>query len=268
MSGSPLSRAAVAASALALQIAAGAATAAPLVTGSDSVKLLFAGGIDPTTGLLKGSPALAVQFPGGAPANFIMDTGSAGMVVYGAGFTPPSGVTPLVTNAVQAYKSDNLQFTGNVYPTDIQIGLPGNTVSATVPVLYATSQSCAQGTSCSLVSSLMFMGVGFGEPTTGNTNWFQLNTTQRNPLFNITAINGVSASPTKGWIMSRNGITVGLTPTNIQEFNPLGLESLSLNSTGFNRGTAAVVASTSGSILPPVPTTFTGTVLEIGRAHV
>ena len=169
MSGSLFTRAAVAASALALQIAAGPALAAPLVTGSDSVKLLFAGGVDPSTGLLQGSPALAVQFPGSSPQNFIIDTGSAGMVVDGAAFTPPSGATPLVTHAVQAYKSDNLQFTGNVYHTVVQIGLPGNSVSATVLVLYATSQSFAQGSSCSPVASLKF--VGLDDVQHGNYRW-------------------------------------------------------------------------------------------------
>ena len=256
-----LSWAVVGTSLLALQAATGAAVAAPLVTGSDSIKLLFAGGVDPSTGLLKGSPALAVQFPGGSPQNFIMDTGSAGMVVYGGGFTPPSGATPLVVNAVQAYKSDNLEFTGNVYATDVQIGLPGHSVTATVPVLYATSQSCAQGSSCSPVSSLKFMGVGFGQAAVGNTNWFQLDTTARNPLFNITAINGVPADPTHGWIMSSMGITVGLTDSNIQAFDPAGLEMLSTSADGFNRGSAAVVASATGDPLPPMPSAFTGTVL-------
>ena len=258
---SPLTRAAVAASALALQMTAGVAAAKPLVTGPDSVKLLFAGGVDPGTGLLKGSPALSVQFPDGGQYNFIMDTGSAGMVVFGSGFAPPPGVTPLVTNAVQAYKSDNLEFTGDVYETILQIGSPGHSVSAKVPVLYATSQGCAVGASCPQVSSLMFMGVGFGQAAVGNTNWFQLNTTERNPLFNITAINGVPANPTSGWIMSSTGITVGLTDANIQAFDPAGLEILSTSADGFNRGNAAVVATASGGGTPPAPSAFTGTVL-------
>ena len=244
--------------------AGGSALAAPLTTASDSLKILFSGGVDPTTGLLQGSPALNASFPGGQQGTFIMDTGSAGMVVYNTPFAPPPGAMPDYVGVVQAYKSDNLAYTGDVYTTLIEIGTPGNSVTAQVPILYANQQSCADpGQPCSLASSLRFMGVGFGEPPGGTTAW-PITSTQRNPLFNITAINGVPANPSQGWIMASNGITVGLTPANTAGFNPAGLEQLSSTSDGFNRGAAAVFASPTvpGQLPPgPPPGPFSGTVL-------
>ena len=62
-------------------------------------------------------------------------------------------------------------------------------------------------------------------------------------------------------MMSSMGITVGLTPANIQAFNPAGLESLGTTAAGFNRGNAAVLASASVAGLPAVPSAFNGTVL-------
>ncbi|MFO0017898.1 MAG: hypothetical protein ACK52U_15250 [Synechococcaceae cyanobacterium] len=241
----------------------GSAMAAPLTTGSDSLKILFSGGVDPATGLLHGSPALNATFPDGQQGTFIMDTGSAGMVVYNTSFSPPSGA-PAYTDVIQAYKSDNLLFQGDVYLTQVEIGTPGNSVTANVPVLDASQQRCADPSqSCTLASSWRFIGVGFGEVGAGNTAW-PINGTQRNPLFNITAINGVSANPTQGWIMASDGITVGLTPANTASFNPAGLEPLSTSPDGFNRGSAAVFASPTvpgqaPPSLPPVP--FSGTVL-------
>ena len=97
--------------------AGGSALAAPLSTGSDALKILFSGGVDPATGLLSGSPALTATFPSGQQGTFIMDAGSAGMVVYNTPFTPPAGATPAYANVIQAYKSDNLLFEGDVYLT-------------------------------------------------------------------------------------------------------------------------------------------------------
>jgi hypothetical protein len=121
----------------------GSALAGPLSTGSDSIKILFSGGVDPATGLLKGSPSLTATFPDLQAGTFIMDTGSAGMVVYKAGFSPPAGASPAYKDVIQAYKSDNLLFEGDVYTTQIEIGTPGNSVTSTVPILYATKQRCA-----------------------------------------------------------------------------------------------------------------------------
>jgi hypothetical protein len=241
----------------------GSVLAAPLTTGSDTVTIPFSGGVNPITGLLQGSPALNAVFPGGQQDTFIMDTGSAGMVVYNTPFTPAAGATPAYSNVIQAYKSNNLLFQGDVYYTSIEFGTPGNSVTANVPVLFATQQSCAIGNQCSLASSWRFMGVGFGEPPGGNTTW-PINSTQRNPLFQITEINGVPAAPTKGWIMASDGITVGLTPANTGGFNPAGLEGLTSSSDGFNRGGAAVFASpTVAGQPPPSPPLgpFSGTVL-------
>lgn len=243
--------------------AGGSAFAAPLVTGSNSLKILFSGGVNPATGLLHGSPALNATFSG-QQATFIMDTGSAGMVVYNTPFSPPASATPIYTGVIQAYKSDNLLFQGDVYLTQVEIGTPGNSVTANVPVLYASQQSCADLTqSCTLASSWRFMGVGFGEVGAGNTAW-PITGTQRNPLFNITAINGLSANPTQGWIMASDGITVGLTPANTASFNPAGLEVLNPSVDGFGRGSAAVFASptVAGQAPPsPPPGPFSGTVL-------
>jgi hypothetical protein len=143
--------------------ASGSALAAPLSTGSDSIKILFSGGVDPATGLLKGSPALTATFPDLQAGTFIMDTGSAGMVVYKAGFSPPAGASPAYKDVIQAYKSDNLLFEGDVYTTQIEIGTPGDSVTSMVPILYATKQRCAdESKTCSKKDSLRFMGVGFG----------------------------------------------------------------------------------------------------------
>jgi hypothetical protein len=74
--------------------AGGSALAAPLSTGSDALKILFSGGVDPSTGLPSGSPALKATFPSGQQGTCIMDTGSAGMVVYNTPFTPQQAQLP------------------------------------------------------------------------------------------------------------------------------------------------------------------------------
>ena len=85
------------------------------------------------------------------------------------------------------------------------------------------------------------MGVGFGESASSTTNWQTLNTIQRNPLFNITGIDGQAATPTLGWIMSSTGITVGLTATNTQPFASSSLDTLTgSTSTGWARGRSSV----------------------------
>jgi len=44
--------------------------------------------------MIQGSPALNATFPNGQQGTFIMDTGSAGMVVNNTPFSPPPGATP------------------------------------------------------------------------------------------------------------------------------------------------------------------------------
>ena len=216
-----------------------AATGTITALGVDSVFLPFAGGV--TNGLLTGSPALSVSIGTGAAENFIMDTGSTGMVVYNTGYTPPQGATPILTNVVQAYASNNVSFTGNVYNTTVQIGSGSDSAIANVPLLVATSASCTTGSGCTIPSSWRFMGVGFGESASSTTNWQTLNTIQRNPLFNITGIDGQAATPTLGWIMSSTGITVGLTATNTQPFASSSLDTLTgSTSTGWARGRSSV----------------------------
>ena len=130
--------------------------------------------------------------------------------------------------------------------------------------LYASQQRRADPSkSCSLASSWRFMGVGFGEAPAGSTAW-PIYGTQRNPLFSITAINGVPADPSQGWIMASDGITLGLTAANTASFNPAGFEQLKSSPLGFNRGSAAVVARpTVARQAPPSPPPgpFSGTVL-------
>jgi hypothetical protein len=221
-------------------LAAGTITA----LGVDSVFLPFAGGV--TNGLLTGSPALSVTMGGVSAQNFIMDTGSTGMVVYGNQYTPPPGATPVLTNVVQAYASNGYAFTGDVYNTTVQIGSGSNSAIANVPVLYATS--CVSGSSaCSTDAnfSWRFIGVGFGESAGGATNWQTLTTNLRNPLFNVTGIDGQPAAPTKGWIMGSTGITVGLTVTNTAAFGSSSLDTLNAAggynyNTGYPRGRSSV----------------------------
>jgi len=221
--------------------------------GVDSVFLPFAGGV--TNGLLTGSPALSVTMGGVSAQNFIMDTGSTGMVVYGNQYTPPQGTAPVLTNVVEAYASNGYAFTGNVYNTTVQIGSGSNSAIANVPVLYANS--CMSGSSaCSTDPnfSWRFMGVGFGESAGGTTNWQTLTTNLRNPLFNITGIDGQAASPTKGWIMGSTGITVGLTAANTAAFGSSSLDTLTGTfSAGYARGRSSVSVNggsfTAGTVL-------------------
>jgi hypothetical protein len=229
-----------------------AATGTITALGVDSVFLPFAGGV--TNGLLTGSPALSVSIGTGSAENFIMDTGSTGVVVYNTGYTPPQGATPILTNVVQAYASNNVSFTGNVYNTTVQIGSGSDSAIANVPLLVATSASCTTGSGCTIPSSWRFMGVGFGESASSTTNWQTLNTIQRNPLFNITGIDGQAATPTLGWIMGSTGITVGLTATNTQPFASSSLDTLSgSTSTGWARGRSSVSVNggtfTAGTVL-------------------
>ena len=233
---------ATAPAALALSLLAAApASASGVITsiGTDSITIPFAGGV--VNGRLVGSPAITVGLNGGPLQKFIMDTGSAGMVVTPDVYTPPLGSVPAYTNVVQAYASNGIMYTGDVYYTPIQIGSGAQSILTNTPLLVASSVQCIPGVACGTPSltNWRFMGVGFGESSTGTTTW-PLNTTQRNPLFNVTQINGQSANPSKGWIMGSTGITVGLTAANIVQFALGSLDTLTPSSDGFNRGRASV----------------------------
>ena len=202
--------------------------------------------------------------------SFTLDTGSTGVVV-GPSWTPPPG-TPDLGPGSTTYTSSGTSQWGEWYQTTLRVGdANGNNVTVAVPVLRVDPASC--GSSCSIA---MF-GVGFAREVANNTEGpggTQRAVPANNPLLNVIAVNGtavtastpnqpgatgVSGTLTSGYIISPQGLTIGLTAANTQGFNAVPLT--------WNNQTAAGVSGWADRNTAPLSLTVnavtgTGTVLN------
>ncbi len=156
---------------------------------------------------------------------YTVDTGSTGLVVS-AGDLPKSdgGINTLVIGpagpGVKCYDSSNNAYFGNYYlaPVSIQVQNGGSTTTVqTNPIMIlAASQYCKVNSCQSLTQiscstfSIHYMGVGFDRGGTASGD--SLNSPTENAFINLTdANNGVDIN--QGYILSENGITLGINST-------------------------------------------------------
>jgi len=199
---------------LALPLAAGAKT---FSTATDSVFLTYAGNV--AGGQLIGSPQLNVGFNGGGSHVFTMDTGSTGIVVTQDNYTFAQGATQGAAGQI-IYTSSGKILNGHYYDSTVVFGGGGHTATASVPVLVVDSITCVPNSrDCTPNSSptgVAMFGVGFGQEGSGQPQ----GTPDKNPFLNVTQIDGNNASPSKGYLVTSTGVTVGLTAANTTQFAP------------------------------------------------
>ena len=170
------------------------------------------------------NPAKVDLTVGGAssPTAFTMDTGSTGIVVSPDHFTPgPNDV--YVGQGSQTYTSSGIVDSGNFYLTKVVI-YNGSTpiATATVTVLEVTNQTCVAGSlGCSPNSNptnIAYMGVGFDRGASSTQPPAPYNNT--NPFINITSL--ASGQPVSslapGYMITNNGVTLGLSSSDTNGF--------------------------------------------------
>ncbi len=191
-------------------IGARAAEAPNLPLQAESVTIPFANAA-PDGGPLDSSPRLWVGFDGGARIPFVMDTGSTGVVVSKTIFTPPAGAEPIGPGKL-VYTSSGRVIEGRYYAARVDIGPPGRSAVAQVPVLVVDRETCWEtARDCAPQDNpahVAMFGVGFGQEGAGQPH----GTPDKNPFLNIVAINGSPVRDVaKGYVVTREGVTLGLT---------------------------------------------------------
>jgi hypothetical protein len=164
--------------------------------------------------------------------NVTMDTGSVGIIVGSSYFTPPASgrLDPsFIGPGSETLTSSGIIFVGDWYETIVNL-YSGNTIVArsTVPVLAVTSVSCEPGarvcnpsTIAATAAGTHYFGIGFS----GNTGQPQ-GTPDKNAFLNVTSIPGSGLLPSPGYILSTQGVQIGLTSSNTQGFALIKLQPL------------------------------------------
>ena len=216
-------------------------------------------------GQFLGSPHLDVAFGKSVGftdyTSFLLDTGSTGIAVSRHVWDPnAAGATKLGSGSI-TYSSSGKKYTGDWYSTFVRIGQPDHYAEASVPVLFVKDLMClpdARDCQENHDPALRMFGVGFGRASASDSvspNGTVAAVPANNPLLHITSLNGTSVKPstpakpgstgirgdfTSGYILSRAGLTLGLTPTNTAPFAKLlGLTwSDRTQASGFDSGYA------------------------------
>ncbi len=169
---------------------------------------------------LTNSPQIAAGFNGAPAITFTMDTGSTGIVVSPDNFTPPAGAVPIGPGS-KTYTSSGRTLSGDYYMTLVNIG--SNAATARVPVLLVDAITCAvDARDCQPTNAptgVAMFGVGFGQEQAGQPGA----TPDKNPFLNIIEINGRRATPSAGYEVTAEGVTLGLTPAIVRRFRPVRL---------------------------------------------
>jgi len=157
------------------------------------------------------SPQLRVGFNGGRKRTFTMDTGSTGIVTSPDILTPPAGELPSGPGTL-TYSSSGRVLSGQFYITEVQIGTGAASATAKVPVLLVEQETCLPNArNCRPVSPpthLAMFGVGFGQEAAGQP----YGGTNKNPFLNIVEISGRAVTPSPGYMLTAQGVTLGLSP--------------------------------------------------------
>ena len=164
--------------------------------------------------------------------NVTMDTGSVGIIVGSSYFNPPANgrLDPsFIGPGSETLTSSGIIFSGDWYKTIVNL-YNGNAVvaSSTVPVMAVTKVSCEPNarecdpsTIGGTAPTTHYFGIGFaggaGQPQ---------GTPDKNAFLNVTSISGSAPLPSPGYILSTQGVEIGLTSRNTQGFALIKLEPL------------------------------------------
>jgi hypothetical protein len=203
-----------------------------------SVSVPFVNATDVSNPLLYVSPQIAVGFKGSNstakhPAfSVTMDTGSVGIIVGSSYFTPPTSGrldSSFVGPGSETLTSSGIIFTGDWYKAVVNL-YSGATIVAqsTVPVMAVThvacemdARACDPKTLDSSGAETHYFGIGFA----GGSGQPQ-GTPDKNAFLNVTSISGSDLLPSPGYILSTQGVQIGLTSINTQGFAMIKLEPL------------------------------------------
>jgi hypothetical protein len=189
-----------------------------------------------------------VQAPdGGASRQFtmIMDTGTNGVVISASDLPGYTAVGN--PQGWEFLSSSKLLWVGHWIPRELVfLDASGNQLAtATVPVLAVETQYTCPGWSelanqpacadsqktVTMPAGIAYMGVGFGREHDGQPQ----GTPDKNPLLNLTAIDGEGirlGTYRAGYIITPNGVHVGLSAANSRGFAWLKLHGRSLDKRG------------------------------------
>ncbi|MGQ9366958.1 hypothetical protein [Azospirillum sp. ST 5-10] len=208
---------------------------------------------------LADAPRLAFRIPApaGAPApdtprrdlfTMTMDTGSTGVVVSAADL--PGYTADEAAGSPQGWEflsSSKRLWIGHWLTRELVFlnGRGDPLATATVPVLAVETEhicpgwsetanlpTCDQPTRTSrMPTGIAYLGVGFGREHDGQPQ----GTPDKNPLLNLTAVGDRAVTPGSlraGYIVTRDGVHIGLTPANAKGFAFAKLRDRSLNAAG------------------------------------
>ena len=161
-----------------------------------------------------------------------MDTGSVGIIVGTSYFNPPANgrLDPsFIGPGSETLTSSGIIFSGDWYKTTVNL-YNGNGVvaSSTVPVMAVTKVSCEPNarecdpsTIGGTAPTTHYFGIGFaggaGQPQ---------GTPDKNAFLNVMSISGSASQLSPGYILSTQGVEIGLTSRNTQGFALIKLEPL------------------------------------------
>jgi hypothetical protein len=200
-----------------------------------SVFVPFVNASDVSNPLKYVSPQISVGFSGSnvnnshQTFNVTMDTGSVGMIVGKDYFTPPAAGTAdasYIGPGSETLTSSGYIFTGDWYEAIVNLYDTNNNIVAqsTVPVMAVTNVACEPNArACTPGTGVdkHYFGIGFG----GGPGQPQ-GTPDKNAFLNVTNITGSGLLPSPGYILSMQGVQIGLTSINTQGFALIKLEPL------------------------------------------
>jgi hypothetical protein len=161
-----------------------------------------------------------------------MDTGSVGIIVGSSYFKPPANgrLDPsFIGPGGETLTSSGIIFSGDWYKAIVNL-YNGNTMvaSSTVPVMAVIDVSCEPNArACNpdtiggTAAGTHYFSIGFaggqGQPQ---------GTPDKNAFLNVTSISGGGPLPSPGYILSTQGVQIGLTSSNTQGFALIKLQPL------------------------------------------
>lgn len=208
------------------------ARAAPDLKGFDQTRLIAFSPWPAGQAPFEAPPTVALRLDGPLgsvqPPPVVMDTGSTGLVISAADLpgwsaAKAAGYPP----GWEFLSSSKRLWVGRWIPTTVTFlgGKTGEIARAEVPILVVDTEmhcpgydvkaspgTCASPqATVSMPKGIAYMGVGFGREGNGQSQ----GTPSRNPLLNLIAFDGQPIAPgsyRKGYVVTREGVRVGLTP--------------------------------------------------------
>jgi hypothetical protein len=203
-----------------------------------SVSVPFVNAKDLSNPLLYVSPQITVGFKGSNSTAkhpmfpVTMDTGSVGIIVGSSYFTPPASGrldSSFIGPGSETLTSSGIIFTGDWYKAIVNLYSDTTIVAqSTVPVMAVShvacemdARACDPKTVDSTGAETHYFGIGFaggaGQPQ---------GTPDKNAFLNVTSISGSGLLPSPGYILSTQGVQIGLTSINTRGFAMIKLEPL------------------------------------------